>query len=223
MKPTHEYSYLKKLYEGLTNIVANTLDARSKIEYFENRLTIQEKEILNKYPFYPKVRFAFRNYAVLDIYKVFNPKEDYSIYNLINRAIESHSELTWYEKIGIVDLKRFIYKLDSKKDLVSKIKHIRDKHIAHLDIKYKEDIKIKLSNITELTDTSKNILFSLSKSLFNTHLLWDIVEGDHDFAFIEAVLKYHKTRQLAFTAKATNSETIDSDTIMNIIRNRAIT
>lgn len=206
-----------EVFSGLVNICANTLDARSKIEYFDLRLTTEKKEALRPFTLLPKIRFAFWNIAVLEIYKLYNQKEHFSAYHLIDLIMLHFDDLPRHNTIKKETLIKFRSELDNRQPLVRKIKHIRDKYIAHSDSNPDAEIKIKIVDIQDLTDLIKTILEKIGLSFFNTHLLWDIVESDHDIALVESLIKFQELRMLIIKKQALSIPQIETSELLKII------
>jgi hypothetical protein len=174
-----------------TNIFFSIKYLSTDFKYFS------EHEIMKKYPtvyneyFYliNRIWFSMTVNLVLNLSKLYDEKEKYSIKKLFNRMLcgykksELNSYLTESELITMVSL----IENERIEFLKSKLKIIRDKFYAHLDRKYQNYITTYLNyaEITELVENIENILKKFELVYFDKTIDYNLSDTELGYNVLE--------------------------------------
>lgn len=79
-----------------------------------------------------------------------------------------------YEGLNKEDLKLIRNKLNSAKDVIERLKTIRDQQLAHTNLKEPDDVTITFQEIADLLDISEDVLNVLSSRFFKDIAIFDV-------------------------------------------------
>lgn len=185
---------LKELRDELnviTNIFFSIKYLSTDFKYFS------EQEVIQKYPnvyvdYYfliNRIWFSMTVNLVLNLSKLYDDTEKYSIKKLVNKMLAGYKKselnlhLTETELISIIDL----IENERIEILKSKMKIIRDKFYAHLDRTHQDYITVNLNytEITELVENIENILKTFESGYFDTTVDYDLTDSELGYNVLE--------------------------------------
>lgn len=156
-----------------------------------------EQEVIQKYPnvyvdYYfliNRIWFSMTVNLVLNLSKLYDETEKYSIKKLVNRMLvgykksELNLHLTETELISMIDL----IENERIESLKSKIKIIRDKFYAHLDRTHQDykTVNLNYTEITELVENIENILKTFESVYFDTTGDYDLTDTELGYNVLE--------------------------------------
>lgn len=135
---------------------------------------------------------------IIDMHKILNQNEDFSLISTINFAQSNIKKILWKHQIIYENLEKLKAKLESldKKGLQS-LKDLRDKHYAHND-KNKDKLKIELSLLKcwKMLETAQEIFNTLNYHFNNRTLMFE--NFFHPPNEIYKVYRYELIREMYF-------------------------
>jgi len=128
---------------------------------------------------------------VLNLSKLYDETEKYSIKKLVNRMLvgykksELNLHLTETELISMFDL----IENERIESLKSKMKIIRDKFYAHLDRTHQnyKTVNLNYTEITELVENIENILKTFESEYFDTTVDYDLTDTELGYNVLESL------------------------------------
>jgi len=187
---------LKELREELnviTSIFFSIKYLSTDFKYFS------EQEVIQKYPtvyvdYYfliNRIWFSMTVNLVLNLSKLYDETEKYSIKKLVNRMLvgykksELNLHLTETELISMFDL----IENERIESLKSKMKIIRDKFYAHLDRTHQnyKTVNLNYTEITELVENIENILKTFESEYFDTTVDYDLTDTELGYNVLESL------------------------------------
>lgn len=149
---------------------------KSDIQHLSNK----EKEYfgiaINKSKFLYRTYFNSVKLLVIDIHKILNPKEHFSLKKTINFAKSNINKIDWNIKPTQEDLNIIECQIDELiEDKLKKVKDLRNNHYAHLD-KNKDTVKydLRLIDMYDVIEKSEIIYKKISLLLNNTEAIFNI-------------------------------------------------
>lgn len=124
--------------------------------------------------FFPFVSVNFYRIAIIELSKLYNHNERYSLQKLLQKfnATQEFDGLIDNEKLKICNKQ-----LKSSRNLVKELIELRNKHYAHQDEDYKNFISLELSKIEELLSLSKYIYNNIYEEVFEKSFFFDFPLG----------------------------------------------
>jgi hypothetical protein len=139
-------------------------------------------------------RFSFWDIAILEVCKLLNPVEKYSLYKVLNIAINNYSKISWKYPIHKKELTDLLARIDQQKYLFDRLKRIRDNFIAHLDDrKYMDSLVI--SELRLLIDLSHSVYNKIKMGLTGSEMIWDSQNDTMDMMAIKNLAKFEVLRK----------------------------
>jgi hypothetical protein len=202
----------------LLQIISAADDFTSKIEQFSRILTDNEKVLFDKYPLFDMARFSFWDIAILEVCKLYNPQEKYSLYKILKIAINNYSKIHWKNTIPLKDLTDLLARLDQHKDLFERLKRIRDNFIAHLDDRKYMDSLI-ISELRQLIDLSQIVYNKINTGLNGSEMIWDSKNDTADMMAIKNLAKFEALRKHIQVTDFKNEKFILVGDLLNLLTN----
>lgn len=193
---------------------------KSDIQHLSNKEKEYFKIAINKSKFIYRTYFNSVKLLVIDIHKILNPKEHFSLKKTINYAKSNINKIDWYIKPTQEDLKIIEIQIDELiEDKLQKVKNLRNKHYAHLD-KNKDSIKydLRLIDMYEVLEKSEIIykrishLSNKSGAIFN---IWHQPPNE-----IINLSKYRKINNLLLEKIWKNDWSEEFDIIWKIVNEK---
>jgi hypothetical protein len=189
------------------------------LSQFVNKLSEDERQQFTKYPLLWRMRFAFWNLAILELYKIYKEDESNSLIGFINSLINNYKRIKWQEDIELGELKNYKSVIVNLKDMISKIITYRNKVVAHSD-KTKPSVQLHIDELIDLLDNAKTIYDKINYSLNDTMTNWDSMDDNYDLALIKNICKYNQIREMVTIAKIQKKPTMETKILMKIINNK---
>jgi len=122
--------------------------------------------------FWQRLQQYFLGSLYIELLKLYNQDEKHSLYKTLNLLKNNHENSNWKSKIKLDEISYLINQLEREKTkmIITNIKYIRDKKIAHLDTKMKHD-SVFIEDIIYLVNLSNSIINDLLIRLFDTNML----------------------------------------------------
>ena len=140
----------------------------------------RENSILNKYRVLDYARVSFVIILILDLCKLFIDREKYSLRRILNIVIEDYNKIKFSQEINRdeLELLRDNLSLPQTKEIVNKLRSLRDNHYAHLDSTRPElnDIMPTFDEFNYLITQAGKILALLDQKL-NNHSVTRFVDN----------------------------------------------
>ena len=121
--------------------------------------------------FVRRLEIYFIGVLVIEILKLFNPNEKYSIRKLLNKMNDAYNNSSWKSLISKTEIENFLSVIDSDntKDKIERLKKFRNREIAHLDTKIFDDV-ITFDDMDYLINLGEATLNRILQPLFATDM-----------------------------------------------------
>ena len=209
-----------KLIENKLTEIIKTLarldDLIANLEHINTTLLETEIQIFQKYFLLDFLKGSLWNASILEICMIYNPKEDLSIFKVLNLIINNHRNLVWENKSSLHDYKNMITELKKYQDLNQKLKTIRDKLIAHKEI----DLSFErpyLGNLRTLTEAAKMVCNRLVKDSMGSDLVWDN-RVNNDLLWIKNLSKFEQIKAIITRAEFSKNQFIETKKLLSALK-----
>ncbi|MGE5943236.1 MAG: hypothetical protein ACM31G_02745 [Flavobacteriales bacterium] len=129
-----ETSKLKIILEETFLLLVELERLKSGIKHLSNQNKDYFKTAVQKSHFLYRTYFNAIKLLVIDINKILNPTQDFSLYKTLNFIINNHRNIDWHESPTIKDLTTIKLEIENLiQNKLEGIKTLRDKNYAHLD------------------------------------------------------------------------------------------
>lgn len=183
---------------------------------FVNKLNDAEWEEFNHYPLLWRMRLAFWDMAILELYKLYKEDEGHSLIAFVNSLINSYKRINWINNIKLSELTNHRKSLEILGDTISKLMVYRNEVVAHSGTS-KPDSPLYLEDLFLLLDNAKTIYNSINHALNDEMTIWQEQENEYDLALIRNAYKYNQLRNELFKADIQKKPTIDTKSLMSVI------
>jgi len=184
-----------------------------------NDLLINKKEYLTNLELLNRAYDAIYSQLILDLYKLCKENEDYSIPKLLNKLTITYKSLKWQNKVDIDDLREFKCKFqnDFFNKTLNQICEFRDWYFAHLDRKRRPTSlsHYRVRKQLALIDKAVN---TISYGLIGKSYIFDSDEYRENLGY--NLINYHTLKQVVYDYHANGKDYIDTQQLLQIIRNR---
>jgi serine/threonine protein kinase len=212
----------KDIKERLKIIQTNLLTLSllmSDLNRLSSASSSQEINVLTKYRFFWRIWKSLYCLTIIEINILVNSKEYHSIPKVITLLINSYKKIPWHHTISITELEKIkdSFNTPDIKQIIEKLKYIRDKGITHHDLNL-ENIGIELKEIISIVDLLFTSYNRIQFGLFNKTLLFEFSELDKGHYLISDLEKYDKITTLVSEANHSIVNEIDTNKLLHIIR-----
>ncbi len=190
-------------------------------ELKDNVLSI---EMQKRYLLFPILRQALYYRTIVEMHKVFNEKDTFSLPKIINKLINNYNRITWFSKPAKKELNRLKKSLTDSPIIktVEKVKIIRDQYLAHKD-RNPEKTVLALDEINFLQEFSEKLSNTIGNFLYGTSTGY-VIQEKHLISGILLKLKaFDKMRELVLTSHKNSDKQIETEELLDLIRLRNIT
>ncbi|MFY0712836.1 hypothetical protein J1D01_04100 [Seonamhaeicola sp. NFXS20] len=209
----------KKLSETYKLLVELEI-LKSDIQHLSNTEKEYFKIAVDKSKFLYRTYFNSVKILVLDIHKILNPEEHFSLKKTINFAKSNINKIEWNKQMTQTDLSQIEFQID---DLIErnleKVKKLRNKQYAHLD-KNKDKIEydLRLIDVYETIEKSEIIYKKLLSHFKGSDVIFNKWREPPNE--IISLYKYHKIRKLLLDKFLKNEWSDDFDQIWKILNEK---
>lgn len=147
---------LKLELNTISRIILLANSSFEVVKYFETEnkkdtpIIIFEK---NLNIFFNYVSVNFYRVTIIELCKLFNHRETYSLKKLLNKF---NTEQEFYGLIDEINLREYKRELNQNKGIVNELIELRNKHYAHQDEDFKNYIDMETTKIQALLDDAKS-------------------------------------------------------------------
>ncbi|WP_413788382.1 hypothetical protein [Tenacibaculum sp. 1B UA] len=159
---------------------------------------------------------------VIDIHKLLNPNEHFSLKKTINFAKSNINKIEWNIKPTQEHLKTIELQIDELiENYLQKVKNLRNNHYAHLD-KNKDTIiyDLRLKDMYQIMEKSEIIYKNLVSHFNNSGAIFNIWKNPPNE--ILSLSKYHKIRKLLLDKYLANEWNDELNQIWGIINEKPV-
>ncbi|MDO6812084.1 hypothetical protein [Tenacibaculum soleae] len=190
---------------------------KSDIQHLSNTEKEYFKITVDKSKFLYRTYFNSVKLLVLNIHKILNPKEYFSLKKTINFAKSNIHKIEWNNQMTQAELNQIELQInDLIEHNLEKIKTLRNNQYAHLD-KNKDTIEydLRLIDMYETIEKSETIYKKILSHFKSSDALFNIWKNPPDE--IINLSKYHKIRKLLLDKYLKNEWSDDLDQIWKIL------
>jgi hypothetical protein len=149
--------------------------------YLEESDSVDKAIIINwNHKLFLRIRRYIFRFSVVEVCKIFNPREEYSFDRLINQMKQSGEYNSNIEKL---DKQLDAINVNEINEIIEKYKIIRDKFVAHADTdrdRYGETTIMK-TEMTQLLDVTKSVIEVLHPIILNKEYEYPIIKEVLDY------------------------------------------
>ncbi len=177
------------------------------------------KEIIKKFPVLSMMKRSFYYQSIIEIHKLFNDNDVYSLPKLLNELINSYKRITWFNPLNVIEINEL------KEGLCTgtihsnfiKVKTIRDEYLAHNKRK-PANVKITLDELEVLQKKAEEISNQIGNALYGTSTGYDIQDDSSLSGIIYQLNTYDKFQDIIFNARNEQKDFIDINDLYGILR-----
>ncbi len=241
-KPVYT-KFSKELHKDLKKISEKLIYNRFLLNSLsELNESFSGSKVYEQYPILAFLKQAFYYQTILETYKLYNPKEGYSIPKFIEILTNNFRRITWFPLVKIDDkldkkqkkkqkreIKNHIKDLlESKKneltterakDILARIELIRDKYLAHND-KNQKRVTVSLEELLYLQEIAEETSNELGDVLSGTSTGYAHQQKDMATSVLLRLRVFEEIRQLVLKAEGQGDENIKTSTLLEMVRFR---
>jgi hypothetical protein len=181
------------------------------------------KKMIQKFPVLSMMNRAFYYQSIIEIHKLFNDDDVYSLPKLLNELINSYRRITWFNPLKLKDIREL------KESLLIgtihahfiKVKTIRDEYLAHNKRK-PENVKITLEELELLQKKAEEVSNLIGNALYGTSTGYDIQNDNSLSGIIHQLNAYDKFRNIIFDARKEQKDSINTKDLFTVLRGENI-
>ena len=149
--------------------------------------------------------FLYRTYRnsiklfIIDICKLLNPNEDFSLSKTLNYILSNRNRIEWKRELTPKRIKELIGKIDNLNlEQLENFKNLRDKHYAHNDKKkFDLEYNVTLRKCWQTISIVQEVFIELRLCLLNEQYIFSILSKE-PFEIVY-LLKYKRINKLLLT------------------------
>lgn len=149
---------------------------KTDIKFISNKEKDYFKDVVEKSNFFYRVYRNSIKLFVIDICKVLNHNEDFSLIKTIDYAMSNWKRISWDRETKIEKLKTLKERIEKLNlEQLKNFKDLRDKHYAHNDKKKHEfESKVTLVNCWQCLKIIQEIFGELYLALLNKQIFFEV-------------------------------------------------
>lgn len=130
-----EFKEIHQTIDTSRKLLIDCQDIYFDIEFFANISQKEYDSIIKFNPVFERINLQQWLTIVIKLNLLLNTDESYNILKSLNIFHSNHKKSSWKDLLVKKDVRDFINKFEdpSIKEIITKIKNIRHKHVAHLD------------------------------------------------------------------------------------------
>jgi hypothetical protein len=215
MKEHRIIEKLEAIEKTLFDIYMNKRDLEIMLE---SKTEIKENVLSNHHVF-GRIRFNIVRIIVINLYKLFETKGNYSFTKIINllRSQNKSSKLNREKKI-IDELENKIHEIKNREEF-SIVNTLRSKFYAHLDNnRFNENHNISFNQLKDIVNETRILYDKFNSVIKNTTFLFDHGGVDSIAPLLASLNKYDQIKKEARKQNRIHSECIETKIVLEIIR-----
>ena len=208
---------IKQDLEQIGQFIANISYTIEFLKITDTSTGSKYKDVIKTYPFFSRVRFAFWTTVILDLYKLYSPRDidKFSFHKLINKLINDYSKICFEQKIEKEELHEIQSEISSLELKVNKLIAIRDEYIAHFD-RNRGRYSIQIKDVAEILEFSQQIHDKINISLNDSSTYWKFADGELSFHLLHSLYAYRQIDNIIRKYKINNQSSVPISEIENI-------
>lgn len=224
-------------------LIYNRFLLNSLIELNNNA---SESNIYKQYPVFTFIKQAFYYQAILETYKLYNPKEGYNLPKLINILTNNFKRITWYTPSFNIDVEVLDNKQKKEKErlireqirrllknseedlftkdtvtIFGKIKIIRNNYLGHNN-KVQKKVTVTLEELLFLQEIAEKVSNKLGNALYGTSTGYFMQDNDMVTGVLLRLRVFEEIRQFVLQTEGRGEENIKTKTLLEMVRFRNI-
>ncbi len=209
--------HLSKAENTLLNLSLLTSD----LSYLSNCEGNREFKILESYRFFIRIWHGLYLYTILELFKLTDKDEQYSLIKLLNTLRNRYKSITWNNPMLIDDIERIQSELQNIGNLSisTKLKTIRDESIAHMD-KVRSDISLQLIEIIKLYDVCCDSFNEIQYCLKGSTNTFEFSGIDKGHSLITHLANYKEIEALVYKNHSCLEQNTRTEEMLKIIRKK---
>jgi hypothetical protein len=192
-----------EILENKLNEIRDTLieleRLKTDIRFISNKETEYFSEIVEKSAFFYRIYRNSIKLFVIDICKLLNPNEDFSLLKTLNYIQSNRKRIEWKRELKADRINELILEIENlNSEHLESFKNLRDKHYAHNDKKkFDLEYNVTLKKCWETLLIVQEIFIELSLSLLNEQYIFSILTKE-PYEII-SLLKYKRINEMVLT------------------------
>ena len=192
-----------KNLENKLNEIRDTLieleRLKTDIRFISNKEAEYFSEIIEKSAFFYRTYRNSIKLFVIDICKLLNPNEDYSLIKTLNYILSNRKRIEWKRELTADRINGLILKIEIlNSEHLENFKNLRDKHYAHNDKnKFDLEYNVTLIKCWKTLSIVQEIFIELNLCLLNEQYIFSILTKEP--YEIVSLLKYKRINEMLLT------------------------
>jgi len=172
---------------------------KTDIKFISNKETEYFSQIVEKSDFFYRIYRNSIKLFVIDICKLLNPNEDFSLIKTLNYILSNRKRIDWKRVLTASRIAELILKIEIlNSEHLESFKNLRDRHYAHNDKnKFDHDYNVTLKKCWESLLVVQEIFIELNLSLLNEQYIFSILTIEP--YEIVTLLKYKQINEMLIT------------------------
>ena len=189
-----------KNIENKLNEIRDTLidleRLKTDIRFISNKESDYFKKAVEKSAFFYRIYQNSIKLFVIDICKLLNPNEDFSLIKTLDFILSNRKRIQWKRELTVEQIKEFKLRIEIlNSDQLKNFKDLRDKHYAHNDKrKFDLEYNVTLKNCWKTLNEIQKIFIELNLSLSNKQYIFSLFI-DEPYEII-ALSRYKQIKEL---------------------------
>jgi hypothetical protein len=172
---------LAERIEAIKNIYFSAKIPFIDSEYLYLPETEEEKKVANNNLFIHRIRISCWRNSVLEICKLFldSDNEHFNLFKFIRSLKSEYKSISQEKNVSDAKIDSWISELNRGRvvEIVTRLKILRDKHIAHTDMNSKTefgDVRVTFKETRELLNVTEKVLFEIISLYLHAHQIFDV-------------------------------------------------
>ncbi|MCT8341218.1 hypothetical protein MG296_14220 [Flavobacteriaceae bacterium TK19130] len=214
--------HFEKILDEIADTLLDIQKLKSDIQFISDKESEYFAPVIEKSNFFHRVYWNSVKLLIIDLYKLINPDEDYSINRALNYALSNRKRIDWRREIDlerIIELKGIASEMTEA--YLNKLKNLRNKFYAHNakdKFKAKYNTKPTLEECWLMNEKAQIIFNVLNLHLRNQQFL--ISEFSKDPFEIIQVFRFKMIEEFILSKQESNLNELDYYHLRDLIRGR---
>lgn len=189
-----------KILENKLNEIRDTLidleRLKTDIRFISNKESKYFSKVVEKSAFFHRTYRNSIKLFVIDIYKLLNPNEDFSLIKTLDSILSNRKRIEWKRELPAERIKELKSKIEILNyENLESFKKLRNKHYAHNDKnKFDLEYSVTLKKCWETLSIVQEIFIELNLCLLNEQYMFSILSQEP--YEIVSLLKYKQIKEM---------------------------